>query len=98
MDARFELNGATFVWDIDKAEQNPIKHPGVSFEQAAEAFFDPFFRLIDASRNDQTRHALLGYDTAGTLLHVVHVEIDTDAIRIVSARKATREERANYDS
>lgn len=52
MDLRFELNGTTFVWNAKKAAANPGKHDGVTFEQAATVFFDPFFRLVEAGRND----------------------------------------------
>lgn len=38
MDARFDLNGVAFVWDTAKALRNQHKR-GVSFEQAAKAFF-----------------------------------------------------------
>jgi uncharacterized DUF497 family protein len=40
------LNDCRFVWDSAKARVNLAKH-GVSFEQAMEAFFDPFVRVID---------------------------------------------------
>lgn len=98
MDVRFELNGAAFVWDEEKARVNALAHGGVTFEQAAEVFFDPFFRLVDASRNDEARDAVIGYDTAGRLLFVVHVEFEGDYIRIISARKATPKERKDHDS
>ena len=61
MDARFDLNGVAFVWDAAKALRNQHKH-GVSFEQAAEAFFDPFLRLVDADRNQEPRDAVIGYE------------------------------------
>lgn len=73
-----------------------MKH-GVAFEEAAAAFFDPFFRLVDASRNDEAREAILGYDAAGRLLFVVHVEIDADRVRIISARRATQAEGNTYE-
>jgi uncharacterized DUF497 family protein len=98
MDIRFELNGVTFVWDEYKAQANLISHPGVSFEQGAEAFFDPFFRLVDASRNDEARDAVIGYDAMGRLLFVVHIEFEGECIRLISARRATQEERETYDS
>ena len=41
MDTRFELHGITFVWGDNKALTNLRQH-GITFEQAAEAFFDPF--------------------------------------------------------
>lgn len=98
MNVRFELNGTTSVWDEAKAAANPRRHDGVTFEQAATVFFDPLFRLVDASRNDESRDAAIGFDAAGRLLFVVHVERDGETIRIVSARKATKQERADHDS
>jgi len=40
---------------------------------------------------------VIGYDEQSRLLYVVHVEIEDDAIRIISARKATNEERKHDD-
>lgn len=45
MDIRFEKNGITFTWNDRKAAANPKKHDGITFEQATEAFFDPFFKV-----------------------------------------------------
>ena len=42
MDVEYELRGIRFRWDQDKATGNIAKH-GISFEQAAQIFFDPFF-------------------------------------------------------
>ncbi|MBF2051371.1 MAG: BrnT family toxin [Leptolyngbya sp. IPPAS B-1204] len=98
MDMYFVLNGITFVWDADKARSNPSKHDGITFQQAAEAFFDPFLIVVDASRNDQARDAVIGMDARWNLLYVVHIEYEGDMIRIISARKATRQERAKYES
>lgn len=97
MDTRFVLHGITFVWDKNKAAANLRKH-GVTFEQAAEAFFDPFLKLMDASRNEEARDAILGMDTRWNLLFVVHIELEDEAIRIISARKATRKERTSYEA
>lgn len=58
----FALNGITFSWDEEKARMNPINHDGITFQQAAEAFFDPFLILGDASRNDEARDAVIGLD------------------------------------
>ena len=98
MDVRFELNGVSFVWDSAKARSNFLVHDGVKFEDAAHVFFDPFLRLVDASRNDESREAVIGYDVQERLLFVVHLEICDEHIRIVSARKATRQERDDHDS
>jgi uncharacterized DUF497 family protein len=62
----------------------------VTFEQAAEAFFDPFLKVVDASRNEEARDAIIGMDTRWHLLFVVHMELEEDAIRLISARKATQ--------
>ncbi len=51
MDVEFTLNGISFVANNAKKVGNPKKHQGISFEQAAEAFFDPFLKVVDASRN-----------------------------------------------
>jgi hypothetical protein len=78
--------------------RKPGKHDDVTFQQAAEAFFDPFLIVVDASRNDEAREAVIGMDRRWNLLYVVHIERDDDVIRIISARKATRKEREDYES
>jgi uncharacterized protein len=98
MDIRYEKNGVVFVWNARKAAANPNKHDGITFEQATEVFFDPFFKLIDAERNQEARDAIIGYDELGRLLFVVHIELEDEVIRVISARKATATERNNYDS
>jgi uncharacterized protein len=98
MDAYFVLNGITFIWNIEKARLNPVNHDGITFQQAAEAFFDPFLILVDASRNDEARDAVIGLDTRYNLLYVVHIEQEGDCIRIISARTATRQERKEYEN
>jgi uncharacterized DUF497 family protein len=95
MDIRFELNGESFVWDKRKADSNVRKH-GIRFEEAAWVFMDPLLMVTDASRNDEARDAVIGLDGSGRLLFVVHVEMDGDAIRIISARRATFAEEKLY--
>ncbi len=92
------LNGVTFVWNDQKARINPSNHDGVIFQQAAEAFFDPFLVVVDASRNDEERGAIIGLDRRWNLLYVVYIERENDTLRIISARKATRKEREYYES
>jgi uncharacterized DUF497 family protein len=96
MDSTYELYGTSFVWDVDKARTNVAKH-GVSFEAAASAFFDPLLCIVDATRNDEARCAAIGFDEYARLLYVVHVQIEDEYLRIVSARRATRDERQRYD-
>lgn len=68
MDIHYELNGLSFVWEARKAARHPACHDGITFEQAATVFFDPFFPLVDASRNDEARDAIIGYDATGRQL------------------------------
>jgi hypothetical protein len=97
MDIEFMRQGIRFVANRDKARNNSRKH-GVSFEQAAEVFFDPFLKITDATRQDETRDAVIGYDDTGCLLFVVHRLLENDGIRLISARRATREERRFYEN
>lgn len=98
MDVYFVLNGIVFVWNDDKARINPQNHDGITFQQSAEAFFDPLLVVVDASRNDEVRDAVIGLDKRWSLLYVVYIEREGDTIRIISARKATRKEREYYES
>lgn len=86
-----------FEWDHRKAAANRRKHK-VSFEEAATAFADPLSLTIpdpDHSE-DEDRFVLLGISYRNRLLVVVHTERG-DNIRIISARKATRGERLQYE-
>lgn len=98
MNVYFALNGITFVWDDEKAKNNSSKHDGITFQQAAEVFFDPFIVVVDASRNEEAREAAIGLDTRWNLLYVVHIEREESLIRIISARKATRTEQLEYEN
>ena len=85
-------------WDSRKASANLRKH-GVSFDEAATAFSDENGRLIpdpDHSE-DEDRFILLGMSWSLRLLVVCHCyREESDLIRIISARKATRREQAQY--
>lgn len=92
------LDGITFVWNDEKARSNPSKHSSITFQQAAEAFFDPFLIVVDASCNDEARDAIIGFDKKWSLLYVVYMEREVGVMRIISARKATRQEREDYEN
>ena len=86
-----------FVWDTRKAKANLIKH-GVSFADAKSVFFDDYARLkhdLDHS-TDEERYLLLGMSSLLKVLVVIHTVIENDAIRLISARKATRKEAKQY--
>jgi uncharacterized DUF497 family protein len=53
---------------------------------------------VDASRNEEARDAIIGMDRRWNLLFVVHIELEEDAIRLISARHATRKERNDYEA
>lgn len=95
MNVTYTLQGVTFEWDADKAESNLSRH-GVSFEEAAEVFFDPFYQTGDASRDEEQRDFILGYSTRLRIPLVVHTERERRT-RIISARVATRAERKIYE-
>ena len=86
-----------FEWDALKAVSNLRKH-GVAFEEAASVFSDPLaytFGDPDHSIGEQ-RMLTFGSSQSGRVLVVAHVERGR-AIRIISARKATRYERGIYE-
>ena len=96
MDEHVVLNGISFVWDQAKARAN-LKKQGIAFEQAAEAFFDPFLRVLDTSSKTQARETIIGMDSRWNLLFVVYIAIADESIRLISARKSTRRERQLYE-
>jgi hypothetical protein len=96
MDVAFLHLGQRFVWDSEKASTNLAKH-GISFEDACQVFFDPFFKMEDASIPNEQREAVIGLTEDWTLLFVVHISLEDDAIRIISARPATQQERRTYE-
>ena len=86
-----------FEWDPQKAARNLAKH-GVPFEEAATAFGDPLGRITSDPRHsvDEERFVLLGFSRRQRLLAVMFAERG-EAIRIISARRATPRERRDYE-
>ena len=97
VDVHCERREVRFRWDAAKASANAERH-GVTFEQAARVFFDPFVRYMDASMRNEVRDGAIGMDFEYRLVFVVHLEIDDDAIRIISAWPATAQERRTYEA
>ena len=87
-----------FEWDEKKASENVKKH-GVSFEEAATVFGDPFSITIydPLHSKDEDRFVILGLSNKNRLLVVVHTD-RYNKIRIISARKATKRERKQYEN
>ena len=95
MDAHFDVNGESFVRDAEKAKKNLANH-GVRFEEASTVFGDPLFVLVQASRNGEAREAAVGFDASARLLYVVHIEVEGEFIRIISARRAEPSEEQHH--
>lgn len=87
-----------FEWDREKAKRNVRKHR-VSFEEAVTVFYDSLattFPDPDHSAGE-TRFITFGYSARDHLLVVSHLERG-NAVRIISARKATTKERKRYET
>lgn len=87
-----------FVWDAKKSAANRKKH-GVSFEEAQTVFFDEnAIEFFDPHHSeDEDWFLLLGLGFRHRVLVVCHCHRESEGIiRIISARRATRKERAHY--
>ena len=89
-----------FEWDPRKADANAAKH-GVSFDDAMTVFLDP--QALDGPdlhhSSAESRSLRLGRSASGRVLMVADTfrrSGDAEAIRIISARRASRRERAAY--
>ncbi len=88
----------SFEWDDKKAKANFKKH-GVSFEEAQSVFFDDQAIQFwdDKNSKDEDRFLMLGLSNKFRILLVVHCFRETKStIRIISARKATKNEMKEY--
>lgn len=88
-----------FEWDAPKAAANLRKH-GVSFEEARTVFLDEnaLLRPDEDHSGDEDRFVLLGVSGRLRTLVVCHCYRQEDAvIRLISARKASSDERRQYD-
>ena len=86
-----------FEWDLNKAKKN-IKIHGVSFDEASTTFRDTLsLTIYDPLHSDEEdRLILIGNSCNNCLLVIVHTERE-DKIRIISARKATKNEGKQYE-
>ena len=91
-----------FEWDPEKAKINKNKHK-VNFEHAATIFKDPrAISIYDSGHSEnEDRWITMGLSSNGTLLIVNHtykqVDDKTAIVRIISSRKATKQERKQYE-
>jgi uncharacterized DUF497 family protein len=85
-----------FTWDGNKAVANLHKHR-VAFEEAVTVFADPLAILVaDTTHADRT--LIIGESVAARVLVTVFLEVHEDEVRIISARRATKNERRRYES
>lgn len=85
-------------WDLRKASSNLRKH-FVSFEEASTVFDDSLAVIFDdlAHSKNEPREIMIGHSIRGRLLVVGFIERQTDILRIISARLATRKETKEYE-
>jgi len=86
-----------FEWDLAKAEANEAKHD-ISFEEAVTVFADPLARIFDDPEHSESerREIIIGHSVRRNLILVSFVETD-ERVRLISARKASRTERKDYE-
>ena len=94
MDINFELGDLKFVWDSEKAKLNKQKHK-LSFETAAYIFLDEhrIENYDELHSNDEDRIKIIG--RINEVLTVIYTERG-DINRIISARRATKDEEEEY--
>ncbi len=87
-----------FEWDLVKAISNQKKH-GISFEKAQSVFYDELaIQFYDDNNVEEERFLLLGVSSKHKILMICHCERESgDKVRIISARKATKNERRFYE-
>lgn len=88
----------SFEWDEYKAASNGTKH-GVTFDEASTIFADPLAVIFDDEEHSrqEIREIIIGHSSLGRLLLVSFTERGEDVVRIISARKATKRERKDYE-
>lgn len=85
----------SYQWDQNKAITNFHKH-GIDFADAVSIFSDEFAITICDERFEEERFVTIGMDAFARILVVVYA-FRSDEIRLISARKATRQEQQQYE-
>ncbi len=84
-----------YEWDPDKARENVKKH-GVDFADAVISLEDEHALTIEDRDHHEIRFKTLGMGPYLNVLYVVHTEVSSHCIRIISARKASKKEAKFY--
>lgn len=84
-------------WDSEKAASNLRKH-GVDFHEAGSVLDDPLATTFPDARHsvEEERYITIGASVSGRILVVSHTERG-EAVRLISARRATPRERRFYE-
>jgi uncharacterized protein len=90
------MESPVYTWHEAKAISNAQKH-GVTFAEAQTVFDDPLAAIFpDDDHADEAREIIIGW-SAQQLLLVVSFIAHSETVRIISARRATPHERADYE-
>ena len=92
------LETKTFYWSKNKNQDNIKKH-GLSFQEAAPVFLDPYLIILHDeahSSMEETRWKGIGALNNELLLAIIFTEDKEDVIRLISARETTKKEKEDY--
>jgi uncharacterized DUF497 family protein len=89
------LRAVKVAWDLAKAKANRRKH-GVDFADAATTLLDELATTVRDDSAEEDRYVTIGSDALGRILVVVYAWAE-DGVRLISARKATKKERRQYE-
>ena len=86
-----------FEWDTNKVTVNLSRH-SISFDEAKTVFQDPFYIVFDDPDHsfEENRCIAIGQSGQNRLLFISYTERE-NAVRLISARRATRSERELYE-
>ena len=85
-----------FEWNKEKAKSNFKKH-NIDFKEASSIFRDPLFiTALDKEHSRyEERYVTIGLSNKNRVLIVAHADSE-NKIRIISARKVTKNEKRFY--
>lgn len=95
MHERAYIARTRYEWDRAKAASNLRKH-GIHFADAVAVFADESALTLDDPNPDEERYVTLGMDAFARVLVVVYTWRGEDTVRLISARRATRNEQNLY--
>ena len=84
------------TWDPVKAAHNELKH-GITFAESSTVLTDPLAITFMEDSSDELRFITIGHSCRHQTLLVVWTETTPTMLRIISARKATKKEKDDYE-